>query len=84
MSTALALHHRISLPEPKTHLVHVQTTVSAAAGMLPETLVLFHFDVNIGGLPVFGAYDRDWEFYPLFVEVHGFEKGLEILAEGQS
>ncbi|MGO9832729.1 MAG: M61 family metallopeptidase [Polyangiaceae bacterium] len=32
--------HRVSIPEPKTHLVHVETTVRAT-GPLPESIVLF-------------------------------------------
>ncbi len=36
----LAITHRVSIPDAKTHLVHVQTTVGASAG-LPEALVLF-------------------------------------------
>jgi predicted metalloprotease with PDZ domain len=36
----LAIVHRVSIPDPKTHLVHVETTVSADDG-LPDALVLF-------------------------------------------
>ncbi len=32
--------HRVTIPDPKSHLVHVETTVSAA-GPLPQAVVLF-------------------------------------------
>ena len=40
---ALTIAHRVSIPEPRTHLVHVETTVSAAArsATLGSTVVLF-------------------------------------------
>jgi predicted metalloprotease with PDZ domain len=39
---ALSIVHRVSIPAPQTHLVHVETTLQApATGTLPETLVLF-------------------------------------------
>jgi predicted metalloprotease with PDZ domain len=37
---ALAIVHRVSIPDPKTHLVHVETTISASEG-LPDELVVF-------------------------------------------
>jgi predicted metalloprotease with PDZ domain len=37
---ALSIVHRVSIPEPRTHLVHVETTVSAVEP-LPGSLVLF-------------------------------------------
>ncbi len=40
----LAIVHRVSMPEPKTHLVHVETTIApadAGPGALPESVVLF-------------------------------------------
>jgi predicted metalloprotease with PDZ domain len=38
----LSIEHRVSIPDPRTHLVHVETTVAAAAGKtLPAALVLF-------------------------------------------
>jgi predicted metalloprotease with PDZ domain len=36
----LAITHRVSIPDAKTHLVHVETTVSASEG-LPAALVVF-------------------------------------------
>ncbi len=38
----LSIEHRISLPNPRTHFVHVETTIAhAGSGALPETLVMF-------------------------------------------
>jgi predicted metalloprotease with PDZ domain len=37
----LAVVHRVSIPEPRTHYVHVETTVSAVGGELPAALTLF-------------------------------------------
>ncbi len=39
----IALVHRVSIPEPRTHVVHVETTVSASGsdGELPGAFVLF-------------------------------------------
>src|ERR1700738_3092842 len=44
----LEIIHRVSIPDPKTHLVHVETTLAPAgadrqapAPVLPESLVLF-------------------------------------------
>jgi predicted metalloprotease with PDZ domain len=37
----LATAFRVSIPVPAHHLVHVEATVSAAAGALPDSLVLF-------------------------------------------
>jgi predicted metalloprotease with PDZ domain len=37
----LAILHRVSIPEPKSHLVHVETVISAVDPPLPEGLVLF-------------------------------------------
>jgi predicted metalloprotease with PDZ domain len=40
--TALSIVHRVAIPAPQTHLVEVESTVSAEAGSpLPDTLVLF-------------------------------------------
>jgi predicted metalloprotease with PDZ domain len=41
---SLSLVHRVSIPSPQTHLVHVETTISASgqsAHALPESIVLF-------------------------------------------
>jgi predicted metalloprotease with PDZ domain len=38
--SSLSIVHVISLPEPRTHLVHVETTVTSP-GALPESVVLF-------------------------------------------
>lgn len=35
---APSIHHRVSIPDPKTHYLHVETTLS---GELPEAIVLF-------------------------------------------
>jgi predicted metalloprotease with PDZ domain len=37
----LATAFRVSIPVPANHLVHVEATVSAAAGALPDPIVLF-------------------------------------------
>lgn len=37
---ALSILHRLSIPDPRTHLVHIETTVSGG-GPLPGSLVLF-------------------------------------------
>src|ERR1700722_14344206 len=40
--TALSIVHRVAIPAPQTHLVEVESTVSADAGStLPDALVLF-------------------------------------------
>ena len=42
--TSLSIVHRVSIPAPQTHLVHVETTVSSSgglAGALPDSVVLF-------------------------------------------
>ena len=36
-----AILHRVSIPDPKSHLVHIETVISSEAGPLPEALVLF-------------------------------------------
>jgi predicted metalloprotease with PDZ domain len=36
----LSIEHRLSIPDPRTHLVHVETTLAAASG-LPEAIVVF-------------------------------------------
>ncbi len=41
---SISIVHRISIPSPQTHLVHVETTISASgqsAHSLPQSLVLF-------------------------------------------
>ena len=41
---SISIVHRVSIPSPQTHLVHVETTISASgesAHMLPASLVLF-------------------------------------------
>ncbi|HXX69763.1 MAG TPA: PDZ domain-containing protein [Polyangiaceae bacterium] len=38
---ALIIHHRVSIPAPATHLVHVESTISKDGESLPESLVLF-------------------------------------------
>jgi predicted metalloprotease with PDZ domain len=41
---SISIVHRVSIPSPQTHLVHVETTVSASgqsAHSLPESIVLF-------------------------------------------
>jgi predicted metalloprotease with PDZ domain len=37
----LTILHRVSIPDPKSHLVHVESVVSAADARLPEVFVLF-------------------------------------------
>ena len=37
----LTILHRVSIPDPKSHLVHVETVVSSADARLPEVFVLF-------------------------------------------
>ena len=42
--TSLSIVHRVSIPAPQTHLVHVEVTLSASgghAGALPDSVVLF-------------------------------------------
>jgi predicted metalloprotease with PDZ domain len=42
--TSLSIVHRVSIPSPQTHLVHVETTLSASgesAHVLPEAVVVF-------------------------------------------
>jgi predicted metalloprotease with PDZ domain len=42
--TSISIVHRVSIPSPQTHLVHVETTISASgqsAHALPGSLVLF-------------------------------------------
>jgi predicted metalloprotease with PDZ domain len=41
MSAQLSIVHRVLLPDPKTHFVHVELHVEAAGGALPESLVVF-------------------------------------------
>jgi len=41
---SISIVHRVSIPSPQTHLVHVETTISASvesAHSLPESIVLF-------------------------------------------
>jgi predicted metalloprotease with PDZ domain len=37
----LTVVHRVSMPAPATHLVHVETQVAGSAGCLPDEIVLF-------------------------------------------
>ncbi len=37
----LAITYRVSIPVPANHLIHVEATVAASAGTLPDPLVLF-------------------------------------------
>ncbi len=37
----LSVVHRVAIPAPQTHVVHVETTVAGVAGELPAELVLF-------------------------------------------
>jgi predicted metalloprotease with PDZ domain len=41
MDQALAIVHRISLTDPKTHLIHVEMRIGPGAQPLPESLVVF-------------------------------------------
>ena len=41
---SISIVHRVSIPSPQTHLVHVETTISASgqsAHSLPPSIVLF-------------------------------------------
>lgn len=38
---ALSILHRVSIPAPATHLIHVESTISQDAAPLPESMVLF-------------------------------------------
>ncbi len=41
-SNDLAVEHRVAIPDPRTHFVHVETEIAATAGAsLPDPLVLF-------------------------------------------
>ena len=37
----IAIVHRVSIPAPHTHVVHVETTIVGIAGDVPDQLVLF-------------------------------------------
>jgi predicted metalloprotease with PDZ domain len=41
MNPAYAIVHRVSIPDPKTHLVHVETRVSSSARPLPGEVVVY-------------------------------------------
>jgi predicted metalloprotease with PDZ domain len=37
----LSIEHTVSIRDPRTHLVHVETTIASSRGALPDPLVLF-------------------------------------------
>ena len=39
--SSLSILHRVSIPAPQTHVVEVETTLTASGGALPAEIVLF-------------------------------------------